>query len=319
MHKHIATIIFASLLCSVFDASSQQIPQPQQQIPQPQQQPSNDRQALPPSAQYLKETTTIPYETTRKTSRLRHKTIRKAIRALKKNNYSESVTGFRNVLKADSLYAKAQYDAAIAHAGLQQYDTALNYYQRVTENPSATLEQRSNSHYNAGNIHLRKALAVRDTGGYDPQSLQSAISEYKSALRLNPSNKDAQHNLSLAKQLLRPQSQDGSGGGGGQNQQNQNQEQQQNQDQQQNQNKDQQKQNQQNQDKQNQNSQNQDQQQQNQQNKQDRQKQEQSRREAEQMLNAMKNNEQQTMRAVRMKEAEKERRQGRPVRIEKDW
>lgn len=37
------------------------------------------------------------------------------------------------------------------------------------------------------------------------------------------------------------------------------------------------------------------------------------------MLNAMKNNEQQTMRAVRLKEINKDRKQANPNRIEKDW
>lgn len=274
--------------------------------------PAPSQQAVSPSVQFLRETTTTPYKTSRKITNQRHKATRQGVKSLKKKNYSEAVTGFRNALKADSSYATAQYNAAIAHAGLQQNDSALTYYHKLCENSSATSQQRANAHYNSGNIHLRKALAARDTGGYDGQSLQTAISEYKSSLRLNPSNKEAQHNLSLARQLLRPEQ--GGGGGGGQNQQQQNNQdqnqQQQNQGQNQDQNKDQQ---------QNQNQDQQQDQQQGQQNKKDRQQQEQRRREAEQMLNAMKNNEQQTMKAVRMKEAEKERRQGRPARIEKDW
>ena len=317
-------------------AQAQRVPRTQQAAPMPnspmpnaampnapmqqqsQRQAAGEGKQMSPAEQYLKETATAKYKTTRKDSRIRHKATRKAVHSLKKKNYSEAVSGFRQALKADSSYAKAQYNVAIAHSGLQQYDTALSYYQRVCENPNATKEQRSNSHYNAGNIHLRKALAVRDTGGYDAMSLKNAIAEYKSSLRLNPTNADAQHNLSLAKKLLRPESQDGQGGGG-QNQQNQEQNQDQQNQGQQNQNQDKNQQNQ-NQDQQNKDQQNQNQQnQQGQQGKQDRQKQEQSRREAEQMLNAMKNNEQQTMRAVRMKEAEKERRQGQPARIEKDW
>lgn len=292
----------------------------QGQYPQTPVQSQEQRQALPPSVQYLKESTTVPYQSDRKSVRERHKKTHSGVRSLKKKNYSEAVTHFREAIKADSNYAKAQYNAAIAHGKLQQNDTALNYYSRVCENSSATKEQRAKSHYNAGNIHLRKALATRDTGGYDPQSLQSAINEYKSTLRLDPKNSDAQHNLSLAKQLLRPEAQQG--GGNGQNQQKNQDQQGQDQQQQNQQNQDQQnQQNQQNQDQQKQDQQNQNnsQQQEGQQGKQDKQQQEQRRREAEQMLNAMKNNEQQTMKAIRMKEAEKERRQGRPAKIEKDW
>ena len=267
-----------------------------------------------PQSLYQREKSTVPYDVKHRVAKHRRQATRDGNKALKKKHNSEAVTSYRNALKADSAYAKAQYNAAIAHSRMQQYDTALSYYNHVCQNASSTAKQRADAHYNAGNIYLKQALAVRDTGGYDGQSLHAAIEQYKASLRLQSNSRDAQHNLSLALQLLRPEQ--GQGGGGGQNQQNQDQNQQ-NQDQQ-NQDQQQQQQNQQNQDQQ-QNQQQQQQQQQPKQDQQDNKQQEQRRREAEQMLNAMKNNEQQTMKAVRMKEADKERRQGRPMRIEKDW
>ena len=246
-------------------------------------------------SQYQKEKNTIPYKVSHKTAKHRRTATRKGNKELKNNNYSKAITNYRNAIGADSSYAKAQFNRAIAHAKLRQNDTALAYYLKVCQNSSATAEQRTKAHYNAGNIHLAQALAARDTGGYDAQSLHNAINEYKASLRLDSKNRDAQHNLSLAKQLLRPEQQGGNGGG-------QNQQQQKNKDQQQQQ-----------------QNQNQQQQQQQQQDKKDGKQQEQRRREAEQMLNAMKNNEQQTMKAVHMKEANRERRQGNPHRIEKDW
>ena len=263
-----------------------------------QQQPDGRQQDKPTTlqSQYRKEKSTIPYDVRHKIAKQRRTATRSGNKSLKKDRFSDAVTNYRNALKADSNYSKAQYNAAVAHAKLQQNDTALSYYQRVCDNTGSTAEQREKAHYNAGNIHLRQAIAARDTGGYDGQNLRAAIEQYKSALRLNSKNREAQHNLSLAKQLLRPEQQQGGGGGGDQNQQNQQQQQQQ--------------QNQQ---------QNQDQQQQQSQGQQDKKQQEQHSREAERMLNAMKNNEQQTMKSVRLKEAEKERRQGNPARIEKDW
>ena len=261
-----------------------------QQPPQDEQKPATLQEI------YKREKSTTAYDVRHKVAKQRRTATRDGNGELKKKRYSDAVSSYRKALKVDSSYAKAQYNAAVAHAALQQNDTALNYYARVCSNQSSTAAQREQAHYNAGNIHLRKALAARDTGGYDGQSLRAAIEQYKGALRLNGNNREAQHNLSLARQLLRPEQQQS--GGGSSNQQNQDQQNQQ------------QKQQQQNQD-----------QQQQQQNKQpqDKKQQEQHRREAEQMLNAMKNNEQQTMRAVRLKEAEKERRQGNPNRIEKDW
>ena len=275
MKKHIALLVLLGLMPCHITAQEQ-----------------NGQQEQSALSQYQREKVTVPYKVKNKVAKARRVATRQGNKELKKEKFSQAVSAYRNAMTADSNYAKAQFNRAVAHGKLHQNDTALNYYDRVCKNNSATIEQRVKAHYNAGNIHLRQALAARDTGGYDAKSLKKAIEEYKAALRLDSKNNDAKHNLSLAKQLLRPEQQSG-GGGGGQNQQ-------QNQDQQQQQ-------------------QNQQQQQQQQQQQKDQKQQEQSRREAEQMLNAMKNNEQQTMKAVRMKEANKEKTQGNPNRIEKDW
>lgn len=255
----------------------------------------------------------------RKDKRTRHVELRNGNKNLKKGNYSSAINNYRKSLQADNSNAKAQYNTGIAHWKLKQADSALAQYAKVCENSNATDEQQEKAHYNAGNIHLHNALQARDKGQYDSKSLQAAIEEYKAALRLNSNNRNAQHNLSIAKQLLRPQEQN-SNSQQNQNQQNQDQQDKQNQDQQ-NQDK-QNQQNQNNQDQKNQDQQNKDQQNQDKQNQKGDnkdQKSEQHRREAEQMLNAMKNNEQKTMQSVRMKEMAKEKRKGNPARIEKDW
>lgn len=246
-----------------------------------------------------------------KASKQRHTAIRSGNKAMKKGHISNAISYYRQALVADSNSARAQFNLAYAYAKRNQADSALVCYKRVTENASATPDERARAHYNAGNICLRQALAARDSGSYDAKSLKAAIEQYKASLRLDGSNAKAKHNLSLAKKLLRPESNQ-------QNQQNQNQ---QNQNQQ---NKDQQNQNnqnnQQNQSNQNnQNNQNNQPNQSNQPNQPNQKNQDQRRREAEQMLNAMKNNEKQTMRNVRLKEMNKEHRNSNSNRIEKDW
>jgi tetratricopeptide (TPR) repeat protein len=171
----------------------------------------------------------------RKDKRTRHVELRNGNKNLKKGNYSSAINNYRKSLQADNSNAKAQYNSGIAHWKLKQADSALAQYAKVCENSNATDEQLEKAHYNAGNIHLHNALQARDKGQYDSKSLQAAIEEYKAALRLNSNNRNAQHNLSIAKQLLRPQEQNSNSQ---QNQQNQNQ-----------QNKDQQNQDKQNQDK----------------------------------------------------------------------
>ncbi len=302
MKKYLTLVLLAGLMVPAASAQQQNASQSGAQ---------QDNSIL---GQYRREKATVAYKVDHKTAKGRRVATRKGNAELKKKDNSNAVNEYRKALNADSIYAKAQYNRALAHSRLGQNDTAIAYYQKTCQNTSATKELRVKAHYNAGNIHLRQALAARDTGGYDAQNLQKAIEEYKAALRLDSKNADAKHNLSLAKQLLRPENQNG--GGQGQNNQNQNQNQDQNQQNKDQQNKDQQ--DQQNKDQQNQQNQ-QNQNQQDKQNPQDKKQQEQRRREAEQMLNAMKNNEQQTMKSVRMKEASKERRQGSPTKIEKDW
>ena len=276
----------------------------------------SEQQTPTPQNSYQLEKQTVPYKVKHKVARQRRVATRGGNKALDKKNNSAALEKYNTALKADSNYAKAQYNAALANGRLSKTDEALTLYKTLCENKSATQQQREKAHYNAGNIYLNRALAARDTGGYDDQSLRSAIEQYKAALRLNSKNKDAQHNLSLAKQLLRKNQNQGNGGGGNNDQQNkdqQNKDQNQNQNQNNNQNQNQN----QNQNKDQNKDQNQQQQQQNKQQdkKQDKQS-EQRRREAERMLNAMKNNEQQTMKAVRAKE---NKNQGNPSHIDKNW
>ncbi len=312
-----------------------------------QEQENSNAKEKTPAQKYQFENKTVPNKTSHKVAKKRRVATRTGNKELDNGNYGKALEQYAQALKADSNYSKAQYNMAYTlrkaarqrNAGdstsLQQNAQALALYNKVCENPYATPEERAKAHYNMGNIHLNKALEAREQGGYDPQSLQSAIEQYKSALKIDSKDRNAKYNLSLAQKLVRPQqqNQNQNQNKNQQNQQNQDQKDQQNQqnkdqqnkDQQNQQNKDQKNKDQQNKDQQNQqNKDQQDKQQKDKQNggqgdqKQDKQKQAQ-RREAEQMLNAMKNNEQQTMRALRMKAAKKDKQKGTPSRIEKDW
>ena len=265
-----------------------------------------DVQQPTPTTAYQAERITVPYKVSHRIAKQRRVANRRGNRELRNSNIGNAVNLYRQSITTDSNYYKALYNLAYAHGRLGQNDTAIALYNRVIKNPSTPANVRSDAHFNTGNIFLRKAVAARDTGGYDGESLKAAIEQYKAALRLNCNNRHAQHNLSLAKQLLRPDNP---------NNQNQNQQNQQNQNQD---NKDQQQ--------QNQNQQNNDQQQNQQQRQQEQNRQQQQRqqnpqqqREAEQMLNAMRNNEQQTMRRLQQARARREQRHANSVRIEKDW
>jgi Ca-activated chloride channel homolog len=169
---------------------------------------------------------------------------------------------------------------------------------------------RAKAYYNFGNAMLK---AAQDSAELAQKLLPASVEAYKQSLRLQPDDADAKYNLAYAQKLLDKSQQ--------QQQQNQDKQDQQNQDQQ---NQDQQKQDQQQQDQQKQDQQKQDQQQQDQQNSeqanQDQQQQQQqpqqiSKEDAERILEALKNDEKETL--EKLKDAKIQ--SVRVVKTEKDW
>jgi hypothetical protein len=163
-------------------------------------------------------------------------------------------------------------------------------------------DTRSQSYYNMGNSLLKLA---KDSSQLAAEALQSSVESFKQSLRLNPDDLDAKYNLAYAQSLLDQQQQ--------QQQQQQNQQDQQEQQEQQ---QDQQQQEQQ-QEQQQQEQQQQEQQQQEQQQQEQRQNQPQqiSKEDAERMLEAMKNDEKETLDKMMQAQVKAMRR----VKSEKDW
>ncbi len=118
---------------------------------------------------------------------------------------------------------------------------------------------------------------------FQSKKLQQSIEAYKQSLRLNPNDADAKHNLFLAQQLMKKQQQE-------------------------------QQQNQKNQDKNQQQQEQQQQQQQQQQQKQPQQKQQISQQDAERLLEALEQDEKETLKKV-----EEQKMNVRKVRVEKEW
>ena len=144
------------------------------------------------------------------------------------------------------------------------------------------------------------------------QQFQQAVNAYQEALKLDPKNNDTRYNLAYARRLLQQAQQQQQQGGGGQNNQNQDQQKQQQQ-QGQNQNQDQKQQNQQNQQGQSPQDQNQkDGQQRDTQKKPS--KMDQRKQDAERLLEAVKNNERQTL-----KDQQKKVQVATGRHTDKDW
>jgi tetratricopeptide (TPR) repeat protein len=210
----------------------------------------------------------------------------------KESNYTEAENQYRKALVVDSNYLKAQYNLANANYKQQTQEklqTALRYYENYLKGNSYNdTINNANTIYNRGNVNFQ--LFNSDTT-MEPSMkikyLQQALEDYKQTLRLNPQDSAAKYNLALTQYLL-----------------NKNQDQQQNQNQQQNQ--------------------QQQQQQQQQDQKQEKQENENTpaqpkrmkdKKETERMLEALKNNEKNTLEKVKKKEEQQVQKRY----IEKDW
>lgn len=237
--------------------------------------------------------------------------IRNGNREYNKERYENAETKYRKALEQDSTYYRGQYNLGNTLYKQKHYEEAATHYQKAIENPKMDKKQRRDCFHNLGNSYLQAGLKDRQNG---MQNFQQAVNSYQEAMKLDPKNEDTRYNLSYAKKLLaqaqqQQQNQQNQNGGGQQNQDQQNKDQkgqgQQNQDQ----NKDQQ-----NKDQQNKNQQNQNQNQPQKQNQQQQQAQKQKKEDAERLLEAVRNNEKNTM-----KDQNKKVAVGQAGRIEKDW
>ncbi len=216
-----------------------------------------------------------------------NKLIRKGNHYYDDQNYKEAEIEYRKSLDKNehsilgrfnlgtSLYKQKNHQEAIL-----SFDSVLKTY------PGNKIQ--SQSYYNLGNSLLKFSM---DSAGARSDALQGSIEAYKQSLRLNPDDSAAKYNLAYAQRLLQQQQQQQQNKG--QDQKNQDQEQQ-DQQQQQNEQKAQQ-----------------DQQEQQQQQAQSR---EISKQDAERMLEALKNDEKNTLEKLKKQQVRSQR-----VTIEKDW
>jgi Mg-chelatase subunit ChlI len=212
--------------------------------------------------------------------------------------------------KAEIEYIKSAQSAKTAPKGIYNLGDALymqnNYLQAAAAFDTLRTfrvddDIRAKTYYNLGNSLLKLAIDSAQVAG---EALAQSIDAYKNSLRLNPADGDAKYNLAYAQKMLEKTQQ-------------QQQQQEQNQDKQ-----DQQKQDQQKQEEQK-NEQQQDQEQQQKEEQADQQQQQQqqskpqeiSKEDAERILEALKNDEKETLEKLKQAQI----RATRVVKSEKDW
>jgi Ca-activated chloride channel homolog len=216
-----------------------------------------------------------------------------------------------NYKKAEIDYIKSTQSDKASHKGFYNLGDAW-YMQKNYLQASAAFdtlrtfkmddETRSKSYYNLGNALLKAAI---DSAQLAEKVLPPSIEAYKQSLRLNPADTDAKYNLAYAQKMLQKSQQ----------QQQQNKDKQDKKDDKQDQQKqDQQKQDEQKQDQQKQDQAKQDQQQQDQQQQQG-QPMQISKEDAERILEALKNDEKQTLEKLTQAKI----KTIRVVKTDKDW
>ena len=224
------------------------------------------------------------------------KLLREGNRTYKQEKYDQAELNYRRALEADTTDYRGHYNLASSLYRQEKYDEAAMHYAQALAAPDIDDSRRAKALHNAGNSMVKAGLQNQQQG---MQYFQQAVKAYQDALKLDPKNDDTRYNLAYARRLLQQAQQQQQQQGGGDNQQNN--DQQQNQQQQQgNNNQDQQQQ------QQNQQQGNQQDQQQQQGKEQQQQKQakpmEQRKQDAERMLEAVKNNERQTLKEQSRKE-----------------
>lgn len=133
--------------------------------------------------------------------------LREGNKQYDKSQFDAAAKAYRAALSEDSLYAKAQYN--LASASYRQktptsLSTAAGYYDSFLHSSEAkdTLAQ-SSAHYNIGNTFFQ--ISNTDSVKQSPlrvEYLAKAAENYKQSLRLNPKDSNAKYNLALVNYLL---------------------------------------------------------------------------------------------------------------------
>ena len=231
--------------------------------------------------------------------------LREGNRQYKKEKYDQAEVSYRRALERDSTDFRGQYNLGNSLYRSGKYDEASRHYTEALNNPRLDAKRRAATLHNQGNSNL---MAGKVQGESQMQYLQQAVKSYQEALKLDPKNDNTRYNLAYAMRLLQQAQQQAQQqqGGGDDNRQDNNQQQNQQQGQQNQEGK---------QDQQNSIQQQQDQRQEGKQhdNAQARQ-QDMKKQEAERTLEAVKNNERQTLR-----EQQKQQKVAGAHHSDKDW
>lgn len=227
------------------------------------------------------------------------KLVRSGNSQYEEGNFDEAEVRYRKALDENPNYFKGKFNLGDAMYQQENYEESAKIFNDLAEAKLSDLE-KADVYYNLGN-NLMKA-----------QQWAQAVEAFKNTLRLNPGDYDAKYNLEYARKKMKDQQQQQQNQD--QNQDQDQQDQQDKQDQQQDQQQDKEDQQDQQDQQQNQDNQNQQDQQQDKQQQQNQQQQI-SKEDAQRMLDALKNDEKETLQKLQKEKA----RSVKSKKTEIDW
>lgn len=132
--------------------------------------------------------------------------LNKGIEAYKEGNFTSALDLFNDSYTANGDYSKSVFNAANAALLNDSLDIAkdlLSEYISISENKL----DKSKGHYNLGNIQYNEYEKLAESPEESQNAikvLKESIESFKKALRNNPKDTDARHNLSLAMSKVPP-------------------------------------------------------------------------------------------------------------------
>ena len=140
--------------------------------------------------------------------------MRDGNRQYRKGLYNKAEISYRRALERDSNDAKGQYNLGSALYRQEKYQEAADHF-NISKSPYAV----GNSYAKMGIAELQSQDPEGKSQQQGLQHLQQAAEAYKQALRSNPKDEDARYNLAYVQRLIRQNQQQSGSGGGGQDQQ----------------------------------------------------------------------------------------------------
>lgn len=147
-----------------------------------------------------------------------HKSIRAGNAVYNKGDYTTAEEHYRRALDKDGKSIKATFnlgDAIYQQANEQaddatkagRYGEAAKQFEAAEAN-FQTPKDKSKASYNTGNAYYQKAAASSKNVDEAVNALKKSVEAYKNALRKNPADAEAKHNLALAQKQLKQKQQE---------------------------------------------------------------------------------------------------------------